>query len=246
MQVNKMFDNRGQVIIKTISPRKINGREFDTGDILAVLDDVLIELAYSQNDSLATKANEILLQNAEAAPTILVLDDIKNNTAIERLLYTATDNQTIAATYVLNVDEDMLQDNVYYLIDPYGKALSYSEVKSYNENGPLNVEFNEQDLSLKFNDENFGTAAIVISGNYVAKEYTLHKKHHPYVSVEIKLKGNVGTKKGYLVIHIPAASLNTNPNFDFSRTEVNYATRLVYSVINTGSTQRPTIGFIEI
>ena len=245
--MNKLFNGTANVFIKSKSNRTIMGKEYEKDDIIAYLERVQVTMAFNENVSAASKGGNLLAISADSFPTMVVIEEIVNTSALEKLLYTPSQASSLfTITEVFKVED--LDEGKAFLSSAVEDILSYSKVRSYSNTGEkISVTFNEDDLVFTFEDyEEYDYIRVFLTVNVDSKALAMERVTQEYVYLEIQLEGKRGMEQGYYLISIPAAQLVSSPQYEFSDRRLQYGNQLTFMIIkNNLRNQLPTLTFVR-
>lgn len=223
------------------------GKEYQKDDIIAYLEKVQVTMAFNENVAAATKSGNLLTVSADSFPTMVVIGEIVNTSALEKLLYSPSEVTSLfTLTEVFRVED--LDEGKAFLSSDIEDILSYSEVRSYSNTGEkIPVTFDEEELLFSFEDyEGHDYIRVFLSVNVGAQSLAMERTTQEYVYLEIQLEGKRGVEHGYYLVTIPAAQLVSSPQYEFSDKRLQYGNELTFMIIkNNLRNQLPTLTFVR-
>lgn len=243
--MNKLFNGTANVFIRALFNRTIMGQQYAPGDIIAYLSSVNVTLAFNEDIATANQAGNLLTLKADAYPSTVFISEIKNNDALEKLLYTPSDEVT-KFTSVETVGVGDIENGVAYLNLNVDNVVSYSEVRSYNEKGEkIESDFNEEDKTITYTDyENSKIITNFITVVVNSQKVALNKTSLEHLGLEIQLEGKKGIEHGYYVLNVPAAQVLSSPQYEFSEEKLQYGNELIFNIIDS-KRNAPTLSFVS-
>lgn len=245
--MNKLFNGQGNVVIKSKSDRTILGKSYGVDDIITYLEDVRITLAYNEVNQKATKEGNLLALRSDAFPSTVIVDEIKNTSALNKLLYSPTD-KVVEMTVAQKFDKKELDNNggLVYLNLGVDDIVSYSKVKSYSNTGEkVDYVLDETKGTLTFSDyDEYDYVRVFVTVTTNSQALAMEKNASEYIYMELQLEGRLGIYQGHFVVNIPAAQLVSSPQYEFEDGGLQYGNQLVFTIMNV-NINKPVLAFIR-
>lgn len=231
--MNKLFNGRGEVLIKSKSKRTILGRDYEVDDIIAHLHDVAVSLIYNEVVKTPTQGGELLAVKTKASPAAIIINEIKNNTVLDKLLYHPVDKAVTMTVSERFAAAEIDNGKVY--LAPAKDGLSYLEVRSYDNKGNrISSTLNKDEMSVTFLDyEEADHIAVYITALMTAPSLSLETEPDEYVYLEVKMEGKRGRDHGEYLIIIPAAQVVSSPEYELGEGGLLYGAELQFAIINS-------------
>lgn len=244
--MNKLFNGQGNVIIKSKSSRTILEKEYEKDDVITFLEGVRITLGYNEVNQGASTGGNLLALRSDAYPSSVIIEDIKNSSALDKLLYTPS-NKDIEMTLseVFSVSEIAAEGKVYLNINT-SNVVSYSKVKSYSNTGDkVEFVFDPTEASITFSDyEGYDYIRVFTTVVTDSRSLSMTKSANEYVYLELQLEGRLGIYDGHFVMNIPSAQLVSSPQYQFEEGRLQYGNQLVFTIMNADR-DKPILAFVR-
>ena len=224
---NNYFNTSGKakILIKAASNGTIAGKNYVEGQVITKILDASFTINYESLGKSAVGKTYFMGYNDFEARTLNIMSQNVNNTLAD-LLFT---KKEVNVNYLVTELESQSTDtNGTFILNniPHSGTMIYNSARDLVTG--FTVDSDGVVTGLSSNTDYYASYKVQKQFDYL---YSAGKNSLPYFSIEIQNEANVGNAGKNMVINIPKASLEINPNLNFNAGEIT-SLELIFHIIN--------------
>ena len=216
MYNNYEITGKSIIYIKAINNSSMNGVDYLAGEVIAGLDNCLIDIKYEANNKNSV-AKTIKMATQDIKPTSISIRPESLNSSIYNLLGVKIESSSYLST-ARQVASGDINGHVFLneIPDPSAPIFIYNSLRNAQV---VDLDTDDNKLIGLVDGEEY-TVYYSVSKN-ITEAFSLRTTHLPYVELEIIATGNINGSSNMMTIKVPKASLMVAPIISLDNEKMN-------------------------